>query len=364
MIKHEKKLSKFAVIMIICWAAALAALAVCMLILRSYLADYESVQPKYAAEKVFSEYFSPVDYEALLEYADESLTKFNKKEALVAYLSTLTDGKELSYHNVSTGVDADAAKYIVKYSEDGQDIKIASFTLRKSDEKSPKGFSVYKLSEAELFFPASVCVQILVQNGYTPYVSGKALDESYIVEADIPSDANAHLPEGVGGVFFSRYEVGGLVEVPEIEIKSPAGEAKNAFLDEESGCYEAVPDYDDALAEEYTEYVIKAAELYATYMQNDCSFGKISPYFESGTQLYNDIRTTTTAWVIDHDSYHFEDEEASEFYRYDENTFSCRIKLTHVLKRSRLEDYKDYVDITFYLRKSDGKYLIYDRTNN
>ena len=122
--------------------------------------------------------------------------------------------------------------------------------------------------------------------------------------------------------------------------------------------------YDEELKAEQSEFVIEAAKRFAAYMQNDTTLAKLTPYFEKGTALYKSIRSTLQWAVIDHDSYDFEDVEASDFYRYDENTFSCRVKLTHILKRNRLEDYRDFMDATFYLRKINGKYLIYDRTNN
>ena len=57
---NAKKLPKFYLVLIICWAIALALLAVALLVIRTYLADYESVQPKYVAEEVFENYFSGV----------------------------------------------------------------------------------------------------------------------------------------------------------------------------------------------------------------------------------------------------------------------------------------------------------------
>ena len=350
--------------MIVCWALALIALFIGLMILRTYLADYERVQPKYVAEEIFEGHFVTPDYDALMELSTNNNAKFDSKEKVAEYLTSLTNGKELSYHNVSTGVDTDSSKYIVKYEEDGQEIKVASFTLKKTDQKSEKGFALYELAETELFYPAPVSVKIIAQDGFVPYVNGIALDDSYITEPVIESEANGHLPDGVHGIFYRKYEVSGLIEMPDVKIKSVDGTEQPAVLGTESGCYEIGLTYDAELEAEFSDYVKEAAEMYATHMQNDCTFGKVAPYFEEGTTLYNDIRTAQTLWVIDHDSYSFEDESVSEFYRYDENTFSCRVKLTHILKRSRLEDFRDYMDVTFYLRNVDGKYLIYDRTNN
>ena len=355
---------KFYLVLIICWAVALVLLTAALLIIRSYLADYESVQPKYVAEEVFEKYFKNADFEAIIEHSNVNKSEFESDETLAAYLADLTDGKELSYHNISSGMDLTTSKYIVKYTEDEKDIKIASFTLAETGEKSEKGFAKYALDEFELFYPAEKSVSIKVTKGAVPYVNGIALDESYIAKDDIEHESCAHMPEGVSGIKYTLYTLDGLVADPIVSAKDGAGNDLFLNFSTEENCYITDIVYDEALAAEQSEHVIAAAQMFATYMQNDCTIGKLTPYFEKGTELYNSIRSTLQWAVIDHDSYHFEDVEASEFYRYDENTFSCRVKFTHVLKRSRLQDYRDTMDAIFYLRNVDGKYLVYDRTNN
>lgn len=359
-----KKISKFWLTFAICWVIALVALFIALAVVRTYLSDYEDSQPKYVAEEIFEKYFSEPDFTAVLNHTESTRNKFESIDSLSAYLSELVGDKELSYHEISSGLDTGTLKYVVKYEEDGKEIKIATFSLTKSGEKSKKGFELYTLGSFELFYPANESVKIKVPTGYTPIVGGIKLGEEYLTETDIPSESCEHMPEGVSGIYYSLYTVDGLIKTPEIKVLTNVGTEKIASYDSEADLYTVEPVYDESLAEELTELVITAAEVYSTYMQNDCAFAKLKPYFESGTELYNTIRTTATTWVISHDSYSFEDEEASEFYRYDENTVSCRVKLTHILKRKRLEDFRDYVDMTLYLRKVDGEYMIYDRTNN
>lgn len=362
--QNKKRLPKFYLILIICWVVALAALAICLLTIRSYLADYESVQPKYVAEDVFQQYFKKSDFAAIIAHSGLNDSKFESDETLSAHLASLTEGKELSYHNISSGMDQSESKYIVKYSDGDTEIKIGSFILKKTSEKSKKGFAKYALDSFELFYPTNESVTIRVTQGAIPYINGVALDESYITEDNIEHASCAHMPEGVSGIKFTVYYLEGLTTAPEISIKDASGNELDFSYNSAEGRYETPIAYDEALAVEQSEHAIAAAQTLATYMQNDCTLGKLTPYFEKGTELYNSIRSTLQWAVIDHDSFHFEDVEASEFYRYDENTFSCRIKLTHVLKRSRLEDYRDTVDAIFYFRNVDGKYLVYDRTNN
>lgn len=361
---NAKKLPKFYLVLIICWVVALAALAAALFVVRGLLADYESVQPKYVAEEIFEKYFLSADYAAIIKHSDLGDSIYETDEELAEFLVALTDGKELSYHNISSGMDTGSSKYIVKYTEGENDIKIGSFTLRKTEEKSKKGFAKYALDSFELFYPSEVSVSVKVTKGAVPHINGVPLDESHIVEDDIPHESCNHMPEGVDGIRYTLYTLEGLVNEPNVTVYGAEGNEIPLTFDGAEGCYVTDIVYDEALAAEQTEHVVAAAQTFATYMQNDCTLGKLNPYFERGTVLYNSIRSTLQWAVIDHDSYHFEDVEASEFYRYDDSTFSCRVKMTHVLKRKRLEDYRDTMDATFYLREVNGTYLVYDRTNN
>ncbi len=361
---NAKKLPKFYFVLIICWGVALGLLAVALLVFRGYLADYESVQPKYVAEEVFEKYFITGDYLSIIKHSSLNKNKYETDEMLADYISSLTAGKELSYYSVSSGMDTDSAKYAVKYTEGEKDIKFASFTLAVSDEKSEKGFSKYALDSFELFYSADISVNIKAIKGSVPYINGVPLDSSYIVEDDVSHETNAHMPDGVEGIKFTMYSIDGLTTEPEVKVFNADGTRIELGLVESDKLYYTKLVYDEALKEEQSEFVIEAAKNFAAYMQNDTTLAKLNPYFEKGTELYKSIRSTLQWAVIDHDSYDFENVEASDFYRYDENTFSCRVRLTHVLKRKRLEDYRDTMDATFYLRMVDGKYLIYDRTNN
>ncbi len=360
----KKKMPRFYSALIVCWVIALSALVIGLLFLATYLKDYESVQPKYTADEVFREYFEKKNFTYVLDHPSVKLGSYETKDSIGAYLSALVGENELSYHNISSGMDLDTSKYIVKYSEGERDVKIASFELVKSGEKSPKGFDKYALAGFELFYPAEKSVALKVTKGSVPYINGIPLDDGCIKEEGIEHENNAHLPEGVSGIFYTLYYVDELTSTPSVTVKNAEGADIPLFFNNEENCYETELVYDEALAAEMGERAAEAGKILATYMQNDCKIAKVTPYFEKGTPLYKSITSTLQWAVIDHDSYTFEDIETSEFYRYDENTFSCRVKMTHVLKRKRLEDYRDRVDATFFFREINGKYMVYDRTNN
>lgn len=372
-----RKIPLFYMIFIACFSIAFVVLAVGLIVLRFYLADFEGAQPRYVADEVFEKYFSPLDAKTLAEDAECKSAPFDKTDTKADFLEKMIpQGAKVSYYNVSTGIDTDIIKYNVRYSidnaESGADteekdadyVKFASFTLKKTGEKSKKGFALYALDSIEVNYPHLVSAKIKIPSGYSLTINGIVPNDEYISERDADSESCAHMPEGVNGIKHNVYTIDNLLAEPEISVKAPDGNLCTVSYDEAEKEYIALPINDIQLAQEYSEYVIKAAQTYATYMQNDTSFAKVAKYFEKGTPLYEAIRKSATIWVIDHDSYEFENVSADEFYAYDENTFSCRVRLTHVLHRSRLEDFRDNMDVTFYLRNINGTFVIYDRTNN
>jgi len=337
----------------------LVSLAVCMQIVTLYLADYESSLPEYEAERVFEKYYCGENLDALIEEANPVVNPFESKEILRQYLQSYVRGKDLSYTEISTGLDS-TRKYIVK----ANDIKISAFTLIPSRNTSEKGFTLYEPDSFELYSRGTESVTITAPLGYTVTVNEIPLDPSYRTGNEKEHLSCAHMPEGVPGIIYAEYEVTGLYAPPSsVCVLAPDG--RLCSLEQtENGAYFADFLYSDTLQAEHSEYVVAAAQALAAYMQNDGKFSAAAAYVDPDSELYVNLRTSETYFVIDHSSYAFEDVKTSEFYAYDENTFSCRVSFTHVLKRYGSKDYRDYIDMTLYLHRIGDTYRIYDRYNH
>lgn len=326
-----------------------------------YLADYEAAQPQYEAERVFNDYYGG-DFSSLVALCETTLTPYENTGAVIQYLADFTEGKEITYSAITTGLDT-SVRYIVK----ADDIKFSSFTLRESDEKSPLGFTLYKASEFEIYCVGTESVRITAPKGYTVSVNGVALDDTALTGSVTEDKSCDYMPEGVEGIVFLEYKVDGLYFPPEsVTVTAPDGrtcEVENTAENE----YSATFLYDDTAKDEHSAYVLEAAQAIAKYMQNDAKFYTPSVYIDPESELYENVRTSQTIWAIGHVSYSFEDAAVTEFYMYDENTFSCRVSFTHVLKYSQyssLEDYRDYIDTTYFFRRVGDKFLMYDRYNH
>ena len=359
MMKHKKRFPVFYTVYFTLILLFIAALLTAVCIVREYLADYESAQPQYEAQRVFEKYYGSSDYSALLEAVEATVTPFESSESVRQYLLEITSGKEISYTEITTGLDR-AHKYIVK----ADDIKFSSFILEEGDTTTPKGFPLYECTSMEIYTAGGESVTVSAPLGYTVYINDVPLDASYLTGKQTEDVSCKYMPSGVSGIIFAEYRVEGLYYPPN-SVRILSGSGKECTVEQSGeGEFSTGILYDGELASAYSEYVIQAAQAIAAYMQNDGKFSAVSPYIDAESELYVNLKTAETYFVVDHSSYSFEDVRASEFCQYDENTFSCRVSFTHVLKRTGSKDYKDYIDTTFFLRRSGDKFLIYDRYNH
>lgn len=329
--------------------------------IRVWLVDYEAVQPKYAAEEVFRTHFADPDYAALAEACamPDNLSPLENKANLAAELTERFAGETTSYAPTTAGADG-SLRYLVKAGEQ----KIAVFSLATLPEKSEFGFDRYGLGEITLYIRPEESVAISAPAGYTVYLNGTPLAEEYVTQRGIETDTCAHMPEGLEGITYTTYAADSLLRAPVVEIKTPDGKLAPLTEDPESGLLTAGIVYDEALQAEYSDYIIGIAQNYAAFVMKDAYFSSFSGYFDKTTDLYETVRQVPTSFVWRHDGFEFADVSAEEFYGYSDDVFSCRVRFMHILHRIGSEDYTEQFDVTFYLHRVDGKFLIYDMVNN
>ena len=354
--EKKKKKSKFFKIYFGFLIAGVVLLIIAVIVLNALLRDFESVQPKYLAEKVFSDWFTGGTGE-LVNVIKEHSTEFETDEQLSHYIDEATSGGALSYSEISNGLNS-GRKYAVK----AGDKRIFTFTLNEAEERSAFGFKQYVPGDIEA--PSGkLSVKCAVPDGYSLYLNGVKVGDSFRTGEKRKIDLFEYLPETVNAPEQNVYQIDGLFCTPVVTSDNGSGIAAEVKYNEKEGVYEAGLVYDAELEDQFSDYVIEAAEAYAAYMQNDASFRTVAQYLDSDSELYELTRTTQTGFVWDHEGYEFSEESASEFIRYDENTFSCRVKLTHTLHKRGNDDYVEYLDVTFFLHRAGEDWLIFDRFN-
>lgn len=302
------------------------------------------------SKNFFNEIFADKNIDQMLEISGIKPSEFESIDDLKSYISHHLDGKLTYTYITSTENSDDTRKYIVK----SDDYKIATFTLAQDENKD------YYPSSLILHLPKTHETEVQILDSSTLYINGVKAENKYIY-VTYPHKNAEYLPENVPSPNWTKYKITGLTKDPEIVVIDRNG--NKPVLTESDGilCETVIPDPDE---KEVITRLVTAAKEYAKCMQYDAPKNKVLPYFESGTTLYESIKTVENMFVWDHAGFAFEDEEVTDFMRYDENTVSLRIAFTHILKKHGKEDYRDRTDITYFARKTDGEYLIYDRYNN
>ena len=122
--------------------------------------------------------------------------------------------------------------------------------------------------------------------------------------------------------------------------------------------------YDENLKSEYGSLAETAAVTYCEYMTNDSSLTEVRRFFASGTPTYEAIRTSEVIWYTNHIGYRFENISSSEFYRHDDETFSCRVTLDHYVVRTSTDTHYFPLHITMFFKESDGEMKVWEMVTN
>lgn len=353
----KKKLPLFYKIYFCVVAVLLIACVIGVWWLNGFLADYEAAQPKRVADGIFEKYYKSGDFSLLASRCSED-NPFESAEAVRAYLTEHYAGADMVC--TSGASKGGAPTYIVKVGE----YKISSFTLKESEKKTARGWEMYEEGDFEVYYDTEK-LTLIAPTGYSASVNGIALGDSYAAEKGISGPEAPLLPEGIEGVKYVRYELEGLIVDPDIAVVSPEGRSVPVSYEEKDAAYHAYPLFDEALEAEQKEYVLGAITRYALMMMNDEYWGNVEKYFDPESAIYLDAQDVSkyTWFQIDHDTHAVEDETVSQFLRYSDDVFTCRVKFTVVLTKGT-QTFRDFFDSTVIWRNVGGTWKICGMINN
>lgn len=357
--KKKKSMSLFTKIYLGVLSCFLVLLIIAAFILYSILGAYEKTRAYHVAEDIFNKYVLTLDFGGLLKIANSSNMVFETDEQVNAVASELYDPACLKFFSVSTDENGNE-----KFAITSNDNRIAYFTVSPTDVEAGYGFNYCEVSDAELFFQTKKDVTIRVPKGYSLKVNDVTVESSYVSEDNIEDISTKYLPEGTNGLLYTDYSIKGLLFEPTITAFAPDGSATTVSYEEKNDIYKAAIISDAELMETQSEYIIKAASAYAAYMSNDAGFGKISPYLDKNSDIYDRVRTVDNVWVRDHSGYKISNEKTSEFHKYSDDVYTCRVTLKQSLQKAGYADHIENIDLILCMKKVDGKYLIYDIITN
>ena len=238
-------------------------------------------------------------------------------------------------------------------------------------------------TEAELFWSEDdlrysiPCgsVKIRIPRGYIAYVDLCEVGEQFILEGEeaIPSAYNSFLEKDAEGLNYITYELNGFFDLPKVTVKSGDGTDCIVRYDEEDELFEAYPAYNTALRAEQESGITEIFRKYTLYLmyvnisedKNKEEFIKKSDlkvYFDASSQAWKQFSSINVTWQFEPTKYEFVDESVSEFIKYPDGSFSCRIKQTYNSWRGSSK-YSQSIDKTVFFKPSGNGYLIYNMTN-
>ncbi len=353
----KKRMSLFSKIYIIATAFCLVLLITAGVFLWTFLDAYESVQPKHVAEQVFLKYFDTNSTERLSEYINIS-NGYESNESLAKAIESKLQNRELEYFAI-TSSENDTKKYVV--TADGE--RFAYFTLTKTGKSSSYNLQGYELVGIELFMPKTSTFNITVPVGYSLKLNGIDVKEDKISANNIPFKNNEFLPKDQKGKFYNKFTIEDFYVEPEVTVLDENGKEAVVSKNEQTGEYFVDFQYDTELQNEYSNRAIHIASLYTKVMSEDATKSEFYPYVDRKSDFYKKVKNSATSWFWDHDGCAIKNESATEFIKYSDTMFSCRVKLTQEMYLGKKTEV-NYIDLVLYMKKIDGVYLLYNAVTN
>lgn len=319
-----------------------------LLVFRNWLSEYEAAQPEPIVNTLIEEHIKTGDLYSVKNEYNLKISDYETESNFNSFIKSLTDGKEIT--GTTSAVkpkDCDAA-YQIKAGDE----KILNVYLKKNG-KAKKYFvsrcefenSVYKT--CKITAPSDAEIKI---NGVTVKSEDRKDEELPNIKSDLLKSDNLIKKQIIN--------ITGLLNEPE-SVTAKSGN-KELTVENDSGVYNTIEDFPEKSA--VSDFAGKAASTYAEYMQNDSNLTNIKKYIDSSTELYNNIKTSLVIFSLDHEGHTIKDIKITDLHKYNDNLFSCRVRLTNALKRNGAL-YEDKFDKYVYLKKDGDSYKAIDMQN-
>lgn len=331
--------------------------------LNGALKDYESSQPKYAAQPV-GQLFESRDFDRL--YAlDTSAAEISggDREFYIESMRALTEGKRVEWTETFTG-NADERRYNVKL--DGE--KFATFTLVPSGRTTGHGNPLWQLGSVTTHIevrqpeptlsPEAAACRVTAPQGCAVTVDGRALTEADILSTEplLPAD---FLPEGSAGPMMVTYGFAPAGDQPAISVADASGEAL-AVEAEGENTWLCKPGEDAALRESYQDAIVKLGERIAKYTAKDLSQSALLSGVADDSPAETVIKKFSNSWAPTHKTSKIVNPVVSDFYAISEDCFTCHVEFDFVLTSRRGNDYTYPTAYTFCVVRRKGEGRLYN----
>ena len=205
---------------------------------------------------------------------------------------------------------------------------------------------------------------IKVPEGYTPYLGETAVGTDFLVADSVEASVfNAFIGEGVPALNYVTYKVEGFLDAPsDVVVRDKNGADCRVSFTEGGFEFESMPSYDKQLEAENATWIRDAFRTLTRYIQYipGTSKADVRVYFDTTSETWKSYNSIPTSFNYEATSHTFEDESVTDFVVYDEDHFSCHVKLHYIGRRGSTGTYEETTDQIVFFKKVNGKYLIYN----
>ena len=335
--------------------------------LNGWLIDYQAAQPDVKAEQVYQQLFANPDWENLYVASGAQDSPFEGKEQFVDYMNAKVDAANLTYLETSAGLSNDK-KYVVRNGSE----KIATFTLKDHNQKEAGNAGLlsaeipdWQLGGVELFFEREGTYRIEKMESHRALLNGVEVSDDYTIQI-ATTKADSYLPLGTTGVRKCLQEINGLMAKPTVEIYDAMGNPMEVTYDETTQTFTEGTVSQTIGVEEKTA-ALGAAESYCKWMIEELTDrATLAKYYEPTSEAYKRIAKLGhyDLWAQDNNGFEFLNEEVTNYVRYSDTLFSCRVTLEMKVNVKIDGSVKTipYAQSLFFTKDS-GSWLCYDSTN-
>lgn len=328
-------------------AVFLAVLIVGLLIFRNWLASYEAAQPEQIVDRFIETYVETGNLFSVRKDYNLKLSAYESEDGFKKAFKEVTKDKKLEVFTYSGSLGDNDRAYTLK----ADDKKIMNIFLKQDKEK---GFNI---SSVELDKSLYKSVKITATSDADISVNGVKVKDSDRKNEELP-DIKGDFFKGKNLVNKQIIKLDNLLSTPK-EVTAKSGK-KDLEVKNEDGEYTVIQEFDEK--ESLGKFAGDASKACAAYMQNDSSLYNVRKYVDTTTEFYTNIRTSLVIFVIDHNGYEIKDLNVTDYHKYSDGLYSCRVRLTNELKLGN-QRYQDHFDKYVYLRSDGNSYKVLDMQN-
>ena len=288
------------------------------------LKNYDVATPGNTIEAVVDKYVKD-GFKDL--YDDVKLSnEFEEEWMLSDYLKEITTTYEVQY-KLATSQDNEAVYELSANGNKFAKMHLTNMATEDSDTDEWK-LTLFEVSE---YLPVTNSYTITAPYNSVVYVNGIKLNSTYFKTQKVPVEILKNVETEMKAMVYNTvYEVKGFYNLPTIEVQ----DAKGNKLEVVEGSREFTAKYSESkeTTDEFKQYVTDIMHAYARYYVKIAD--NINYYIRTKTNAYDMIKNATRYEYSDGmiESAKFNTYEVSEFIRYADDCYTCRVKYEYAVK--------------------------------